>query len=85
MILKQKSKYMECVICKNGTISTGKVSVTFERNNSIVVVKDVSAHVCNNCGHYYLLDSIAEKVFSLANESIERGSEVEVLRLKQAS
>ncbi len=76
---------MECVICKNGTINTGKVSVTLERNNSIVVVKDVSAYVCNNCRHYYLSDSTAETVFSLANASIERGAEVEVLRLKQAS
>ena len=76
---------MECVICKNGSIIPGKVSVTLERNNSIVVVKDVSALVCNNCGHYYLSDSISEVVFSLANASIERGVEVEVLRLKQAS
>jgi YgiT-type zinc finger domain-containing protein len=76
---------MDCVICKNGKIGNGKVSVTLERNNSIVVVKDVAAQVCNNCGHYYLSDSIAEMVFALANESIERGTEVEVLRLKQAS
>jgi len=76
---------MECVICKNGSTIANKVSVTIERNNSIVVVKDVPAQVCNNCGHYYLSDPISEKVFLLANESIERGTEIEVVRLKQAS
>jgi len=76
---------MECVVCKNGTTTTGSVSVTLERANSLVVVKDVPAQICNNCGHYYLSDSTAESVFSLANSSIDRGSEIEVLRLRQAS
>jgi len=76
---------MECVICKNGNILDGKVTVTLERENSIIIVKDVPSKVCNNCGHYYLSDDISQKVFELANDSIERGSEFEVLRLKQAS
>ena len=85
MILKQKNKDMECVICKNGSTIAGTVSVTIDRDNSIVVVKDVPAQICNNCGQYYLSDSIAEKVFTLASESIARGAEIEVLRLKKAS
>lgn len=76
---------MECVICKNGQTAPGIVSVTVERENSIVVIKDVPALVCNNCGHYYLTNATSQKIFLLANESIERGAEIEILRLKLAS
>ncbi len=45
---------MECVICKTGATHHGHVTVTLERNGSIIAIKEVPAMVCNNCGEYYL-------------------------------
>ncbi|MDP4187228.1 MAG: type II toxin-antitoxin system MqsA family antitoxin [Bacteroidota bacterium] len=76
---------MECVICKNGTTFQGLTTVTLNNDKSVVVIKEVPAQICNNCGHYYLDDHIAEKVMALAREISKKGVEIEVTRLKLAS
>jgi YgiT-type zinc finger domain-containing protein len=72
---------MECVICKNGTTSQGKVTVTLERNGSIIAIKDVPAQVCNNCGEYYLDAETTKEVLSKAEQAIQKGVEFEVIRM----
>lgn len=76
---------MECVICKNGITQPGLATVTLENNKSVVVIKDVPAQICSNCGHYYLTDELAEKVLHIARETATKGVEVEVTRFKAAS
>jgi len=76
---------MECVICKNGITRPGLATVTLENNQSVVVIKDVPAQVCSNCGHYYLTDDNAQKVLDIARETATKGVEVEVTRFKAAS
>ena len=53
---------MDCVICKNGTTEPGKVTVTLERGNSLIAIKEVPADVCNNCGEYYLSAEMTKEV-----------------------
>ena len=43
---------MNCVICKNGTTAEGFVTVTLQRNSSIII-KNVPAEICDNCGEFY--------------------------------
>jgi YgiT-type zinc finger domain-containing protein len=45
---------MKCVICKQGDTRPGQVHVALQRGNSMVVIKNVPAHVCVNCQEYYL-------------------------------
>jgi len=47
MILKQKSGKMNCVICKSGIMHDGKVTVTLEKDSSIILIKEVPAYVCD--------------------------------------
>ena len=75
---------MNCVICKNGTCQTGRVTVKLERENSIVLIKNVKAMVCNNCGHYYLDEKNSKLVMEKAENALEKGAELEVLTLKAA-
>ncbi|MEQ9297582.1 MAG: type II toxin-antitoxin system MqsA family antitoxin [Cyclobacteriaceae bacterium] len=72
---------MRCVICKSGELKPGHTTVTLERNGSVVVIKDVPAKVCDNCGHYYLNDTMTTKVYHIAEETIASGVEVEVRHL----
>ena len=76
---------MNCVICKNGNTIEGFTTVTLEQNNSVVVIKEVPAFICNNCGHYFLSEEYATNVFKIAQESVLKGVEIEVARFKVAS
>jgi len=75
---------MECALCKVGATEKGKVTVTLERDGAIVLIKDVPAEVCTNCGHYYLSEEITRLVMDKGNAAIESGAELEVFKLQVA-
>ena len=75
---------MKCSLCGTGNTKPGKVTVTLERNDSIVLIKDVPAEVCDNCGHYYLTEEMTALVLNKGNEAIKNGAELEVFKLKVA-
>jgi YgiT-type zinc finger domain-containing protein len=69
-----------CVICRHGRTEPGHATVTLERGGTTVVVRQVPAAVCDNCGEYYLSSEVAGAVSALAEDAVRRGAEVEVLR-----
>ncbi len=71
---------MKCSICKNGDTVEGTVVVTFERDSSIIIIKNVPAEVCRNCGEYYLSEKVSEIVLHLAEEAVKNKPEVEILQ-----
>jgi YgiT-type zinc finger domain-containing protein len=71
---------MKCVFCKHGTTHEGIANVTLERDNCIIILKDVPADICENCGEYYLSQSTTAAVLSRAERVIDRNAEVEILR-----
>jgi YgiT-type zinc finger domain-containing protein len=71
---------MNCAICKTGKTRPGLVTVTLIRGETTVVIKNVPAEVCDNCGEYYLEESVAAKVYGQAEEAVQRKAEVEILR-----
>ncbi len=64
---------MECVICKHGTTRSGFVTVTLERDDCIVILKQVPADVCQNCGEYYLSESVTADVLQKAEDAVNKG------------
>lgn len=71
---------MSCVICKTGELKAGKTTVTLQRGETTVVVKDVPADICDNCGEYYLSEAMTESVLAMAEGAVKKGAEVEILR-----
>ncbi len=71
---------MKCVICKQGQTHDGMTTVTLTRGQTTVVIKDVPAEICENCGEYYLDEEVTEKVQALAERAVLNGAEIEVLR-----
>ncbi len=71
---------MKRVICKNGKTKQGKVTVTLERDDTIIIIKQVPANVCDNCGEYYLSEQVTEKVLAMGENSVQSHAEVEILR-----
>ena len=76
---------MKCVICKNGTTRKGKVTVILERGQSIIAIKEVPAHVCQNCGEYYLDAEMAGEVLKRAEEASKKGVEIEVIKMNKVA
>ena len=71
---------MTCLICKTGETKEGSATVTLEKGATTVVLKDVPAEICDNCGEYYLDSEKTARVLELANEAAARRSEVEIVR-----
>jgi YgiT-type zinc finger domain-containing protein len=75
---------MNCLDCKHGVPEGGKVTVSFDKDNCTVVIKDVPALVCPVCGAYYLDEEITQKVMDLGSAAVKKGAEVEVIHLQAA-
>ena len=71
---------MKCTICKNGDTLSGFTTVTLQRGDTTIIIKQVPAEICENCGEYYLSDKTTKAVMDLAEQSISHGAEVEILR-----
>jgi YgiT-type zinc finger domain-containing protein len=71
---------MKCALCKQGDTKPGTVTVTLQRGETTVILKDVPADVCENCGEYYLSEKVSGQVFERAEEAVKSGAEVEILR-----
>jgi YgiT-type zinc finger domain-containing protein len=76
---------MECVICKNGTTEPGKVTVTLEKEGSIIAIKEVPANVCVNCGEYYLSPEMTNAVLKKAEDAFRKGVEIEVIKMNSVA
>jgi len=76
---------MECVICKNGTTKKGKITVTLERDNSIIAIKGVPAQICQNCGEYYLDPETTKEELKRAEQAAEKGVEIEVIKMNNVA
>ncbi len=61
---------MTCVICKFGDTSSGHATVTLERDGTTVIVKDVPADICEDCG----------EILTTAEQVVSARAEVQILR-----
>lgn len=71
---------MKCAICKQGDTAPGKTTVTLERGETVVVIRDVPAEICGSCGEYYLDAEVTEKVLASTDDAVKRGAVVEIVK-----
>jgi YgiT-type zinc finger domain-containing protein len=71
---------MKCVICKHGETHPGVTTITLQRGERTLVIKDVPADICENCGEYYLSEAVSARLYRQAEQSLKRGAEVEIGR-----
>ncbi len=69
---------MKCVICKYGETQLGKMTATLSRNETTVVIKEVPAEICENCGEEYLSQEITSYLFKIAESAANSGIQVDV-------
>jgi len=71
---------MNCVICRKGETAPGKTTVTLQRGDPTVVIKEVPADVCENCGEPYFSESLTGQLLRMAEPAVKNGAEVEIIR-----
>ncbi len=69
---------MNCVICKFGETSPGTTTITLERDGLTLVVKNVPAQVCANCGEAYVSEKDTAQILAEAEQMAQAGALVDV-------
>jgi YgiT-type zinc finger domain-containing protein len=70
---------MICLTCE-GQTRPGKVTHTFQKGTTTVVVKDVPAEVCGQCGEACLSSEAGKVIEKLVNDAVSKGAALEILR-----
>jgi len=78
--MKTTTKTQTCFAC-GGTMKPGKTTFTVDFGTGVVVVRNVPATVCSQCGMDWIDDAIAEKIEHIVNEAKSKQSVVEVMSL----
>lgn len=61
---------MKCLVCKHDRFKKGTTVLPIERGSAILLITDIPARVCVNCGEAYLDEEVAQGVQDLANEML---------------
>ena len=74
------TKENHCPIC-GGSLESGRTSFTVDYTSGLVVVRDVPAIVCSQCGESWIQDGIAEKLENIVQEAKKNHREFEVVKM----
>ncbi len=69
---------MKCVVCKHGETRPGATRVAVERGNTVLVVRQVPAKVCDNCGEAYIDADAFDQLQRMLDEASQAGVQIEV-------
>lgn len=60
---------MKCIVCHHGETRPGTTTVTFHREGYTLVVNEVPADVCENCGEAYVDEAVTRRLLEMASEA----------------
>jgi YgiT-type zinc finger domain-containing protein len=69
---------MTCIACGQAEPRLGATTVTVERGGATLVMQNVPALICPNCGEDYVDEEIAGRILAAAAELADKGVKVEV-------
>ena len=67
---------MNCIVCHHGQTRPGTTTVTFHRDGQTVVVNEVPAEVCENCGEAYVAEDVTVQVLAIARAARDAQAQV---------
>jgi len=77
------SKLDTPVICPScgGSLEKGETTFTVDFGSGVVVIRNVPATICTQCGMEWLDDAVTDKIESVVKEAKDKHSIVEVMSL----
>lgn len=76
--LSTEDEAMKCAICKQGAARAGRTTVTLERDDTVLVIKNVPAEICDNCGEAYVSDEVGAGLLEMIETAARQGVAVDV-------
>ncbi|MCG2786076.1 MAG: type II toxin-antitoxin system MqsA family antitoxin [Anaerolineae bacterium] len=70
---------MMCVVCNQAEIIFATTSVLLERDELSLVIKNVPAQVCPNCGEAYADETVTTVVLREAEKMAMAGAKMDVI------
>ncbi len=67
---------MNCIVCHHGETRPGMTTVTFHRDSQTVVVNEVPADVCENCGEAYVAEDVTTQLLDIAAQARKAQAQV---------
>lgn len=80
--MKAKDKIQYCQAC-GGIMQQGETTVTVDFGAGVVVVRNVPATICSQCGMEWIDDNLAERIERIVQNAKEKQTVVEVMSLSQ--
>ncbi len=71
---------MKCVTCKTGNLKEGTTTVMHEKDETIIVFKNVPALVCDQCGESYTDRDVTARLLQIVKDEAAKGKELELIR-----
>jgi len=62
---------MNCIVCRHGDTRPGTTTIAFHRDGRTLVVNEVPAEVCENCGEAYVAEDVTTELLRMAAEARE--------------
>ena len=73
-----------CYFCQKGILEDRKVTVDFRWGSKLIVIEEVPAKVCNECGEKYYSAEVSREMEKIATEEKkEKVIEVPLARLRK--
>jgi YgiT-type zinc finger domain-containing protein len=78
--VRTKASSRKCPLC-GGSKRKGKTTFSVDLGFGVVVVRNVPATVCSQCGADWIEDSVADQLETIVNDARQRQNLVEVTSL----
>lgn len=76
---------MKCPICRHGETRPGTTTVPLERGGMTIVLREVPALVCENCGESFHDETVTIALLKQAEQAALAGVEIDVRRFAVAT
>lgn len=73
---------MNCMICK-AKLTKSRVNHILDNTGRIVIIKNVPANVCGQCGEYYVDNDTAMRLEEIVRELVNNKAEILVLNYNE--
>lgn len=73
---------MNCFMCK-GELEEKKVNYIVDLENTIIIIKEVPAKVCTQCGEQFFDDETSENIEKIVNQLKQLAIEVTIVNYKE--
>lgn len=80
---EEKEKTRRCPLC-GGAMTDSITTLPFLIEDRVVVIKNVPAEICSDCGEAYVKSSVVGRVEALLDRLEELGSEVSIVHYEAA-